>query len=305
MAMTDLNSLAIFAKVVEASSFSRAARRLNMPVSTVSRRVTELEDQLGVRLIERSTRCLRLTDIGAQIFEHAQRSVELGEAVDDLKFNRVPGLTGVVRLSAPPNIIDSLVAPVVTAFQAAHPHVRVQIMVAARAIDHVADGADLVFRVGTLNDPSLVAQKILTYRHQLVASPTYLAVHEPLKSPQDLARHRIIAFSPIQTDVHWIFSHASGTGQETVRIRPHLSMNDFAGLTAALADGGGIGDLPPIVMPELIREGRLVEVLPDWRFQTFDLWIAHLDHRRLSRPVRVFREFLHEMVPTLFPSLPA
>jgi DNA-binding transcriptional LysR family regulator len=305
MLMADLNALTIFAKVVEASSFSKAALRLNMPISTVSRRITELEDQLGVRLIERSTRSLRLTDIGAQILEHAQRSVELGEIVDDLKINRATELTGVVRLSAPPNIADSLLAPIVSAFQAAYPKVRVQITVAARVVDHIADGADLVFRVGPVNDPALAAQKILAYRHQLVASPGYLAAHEPLKSPQDLARHKIIAFSPVQSDVLWTFSHVNGTDKETVRIRPYLSMNDFTGLTAVLAGGSGIGDLPPIVMPKLIREGRLVEVMPDWRFQTWDLSMAYLDKRRLTRPVRVFREFACEMAPALFPALPA
>jgi DNA-binding transcriptional LysR family regulator len=114
--MIDLNSLAIFAKVVETRSFSEAAKRLNIPISTVSRRVAELEDQLGVGLLERSTRNLRLTDIGAEVFEHAQRSAEISEAVGSIVSNQSSTVAGVLRLSAPPSISDTLLVPLVTAF---------------------------------------------------------------------------------------------------------------------------------------------------------------------------------------------
>src|SRR5258708_32980601 len=101
-AMTELNSLVVFAKVVEANSFSEAARRLNMPISTVSRRIAELEDQLGVRLLERSTRSLRLTELGAEVLEHAVRSAELSEAVESIVSSRLSKISGTFRLSAPP-----------------------------------------------------------------------------------------------------------------------------------------------------------------------------------------------------------
>src|ERR1700682_5154564 len=123
--MTDLNSLVIFAKVVEAKGFSEAARRLKIPISTVSRRIAELEDQLSVRLLERSTRNLRLTDVGAEVLEHAQRSAELSEAVDNIASNHLSNVSGVLRLSAPPSISDSLLAPLVGALQACYPKVRV------------------------------------------------------------------------------------------------------------------------------------------------------------------------------------
>jgi DNA-binding transcriptional LysR family regulator len=301
--MTDLNSLAIFAKVVEANSFSKAARSLNMPISTVSRRISELEDALGARLIERSTRHLRLTDIGIEVLQHARQSVELSEAIEGLRLDKKSDLSGVVRLSTPPNISDTLIAPVVTAFQTAHPGVRVQILVAARPVEHLADGADVAFRVGPLNDSSLVVHKILTYRHQLVASPRYLNEQRAPTSPHELSDHRLIAFSPLKSEVHWTFRHAESGQEETVSFRPYLSMNDFTGLTAALAAGSGIGDLPPIVKPELLRDGRLVEVMPDWHFPTFDFSITYLSDRHPSRQVLAFKDFVCRAVPALFPSL--
>src|ERR1700733_1793226 len=116
--MTDLNSLALFAKVIEAGSFSGAARRLKMPMSTVSRRIAELEDQLGVRLLERSTRNLRLTELGAEILEQAMRSAELSETVENLVSNRLTDVAGTLRLSAMPNVSETLLTPLITAFQA-------------------------------------------------------------------------------------------------------------------------------------------------------------------------------------------
>src|SRR6476469_9390671 len=204
-AMTNLNSLAVFAKVVEANSFSEAARRLKMPISTVSRRIAELEDQLGVRLLERSTRSLRLTELGAEVLGHAVRSAELSEAVESIVSNRLSDVSGTLRLSAPPSISDTLLTPLVTAFQASYPNVRIQILVTDRFVDHIFDGVDLVFRRGALRDSSLIAGQILTFRHQLVASPVYIKGCKPPKKPQDLLNHRLLSFSHWKPDSSWTF----------------------------------------------------------------------------------------------------
>jgi len=303
--MADLNALAVFAKVVEAGSFSEAARRLKMPISTVSRRVAELEDQLGVRLIERSTRNLRLTELGAEVLEHAIRSAELSDAVESIVSNRLADVSGTLRLSSMPSVSDTLTTPLVTAFQASYPNVRVQILVTERMVDLIADGIDLAFRLGPLNDSSLVARRILTYRHQLVASPSYLKDREPPWTPQDLLSHRLLTFSYWRPENSWTFVHKNGRDKETLTFQPHLAMNDFAGLAPALVAGAGIGDLPPVVQPTLIEEGRLVEVMPDWRFRAHDLSLVHAENRHLSKPCRLFKEFAVRMSPTLFPNLPS
>ena len=303
--MADLNALAVFAKVVEAGSFSEAARRLKMPISTVSRRVAELEDQLGVRLIERSTRNLRLTELGAEVLEHAIRSAELSEAVESIVSNRLADVSGTLRLSSMPSVSDTLTTPLVTAFQASYPNVRVQILVTERMVDLIADGIDLAFRLGPLKDSSLVARRILTYRHQLVASPSYLKDREPPRTPQDLLSHRLLTFSYWRPENSWTFVHKNGRDKETLTFQPHLAMNDFAGLAPALVAGAGIGDLPPVVQPTLIEEGRLVEVMPDWRFRAHDLSLVHAENRHLSKPCRLFKEFAVRMSATLFPNLPS
>ena len=303
--MADLNALVLFAKVVEANSFSEAARRLNMPISTVSRRIAELEDELGVRLLERSTRSLRLTEAGSEVFEQAQRGAELSESIDNLVSDQLSNVSGLLRLSAPPSLSDTLLAPLAGAFQAAYPAVRVQVLVADRAIDHIAEGIDLMFCVGPLKNTQLVALKLLTYRHQLVASPSYLASRPAPERPQDLLAHRLLAFSHWKPENRWTFVHADSRARETLTFRPSLSMNDYSGLAAALLAEGGIGDLPPLARPELLRDGHLVEVMPQWRFRTFDLALAHLGKRHIARPVRLFKELAAQMAPVLFPNLPA
>jgi DNA-binding transcriptional LysR family regulator len=157
--VTDLNALAVFAKVVEAASFSEAARRLNIPVSTVSRRVAELEDQLGVRLLERSTHKLRLTELGAEVLEHAISSAEISDAVEGIVSNRLTHVSGTLRLSAMPNVSDTLLTPLVVAFQARYPEVRVQVLVTERLVDLIAEGIDLAFRLGPLQDPPSLRER--------------------------------------------------------------------------------------------------------------------------------------------------
>jgi DNA-binding transcriptional LysR family regulator len=300
--MTDLNSLLIFARVAETGSFSEAARRTAMPISTVSRKVAELEGQLGVRLFERSTRSLRLTDVGAEILEQAQRGAEISEAVDSIASNRLSEVRGTLRLSAPPNISDNLLAPLISAFQAAYPAVEVQVLITDRHVDHIAEGVDLALRLGPLSDSSLISRPMLRYRHRLVASPAYLERHGPPLHPRDLQEHRLLAFAYWSQQPRWTFEN--GRARETVSFTPKVTMNDFTGLATMLASGGGIGELPPIVMPALVADGRLVEVMPQWRFRTRDLLIVHLGNRHISRPVRIFKDFALQMAPSLAGDLP-
>ena len=299
----DLNSLKIFAEIVEAGSFSEAARRLKIPLSTVSRRLAELEDQLNLRLLERSTRNLRLTDVGSEVLEHAKQTEALSDAIDNVISTHTTNVTGTLRLSAPPSISDSLIAPLIGSFQATYPDVRVQVFITDRIVDQIAEGVDVAFRVGALKDSSLVARRLLTYRHQVVASPAYLKKCKAPKTPKDLLKHRLLAFFWRPT-YSWNFTHTNGKQAETITFEPYIGMNDYAGLASALLDGAGIGELPPIVQPELMQKGLLVEVMPTWHLALYDLSLVHLGNRYIPRHVRVFKEFAAVMTPKLFPKLP-
>ncbi len=302
--MTDLNALMIFAKVVEAKSFSEAARRLAMPVSTVSRRVADLETELGARLLVRSTRNVRLTEAGSEVIQHARKSAEVSDAVDRLMASKRMGDAGMLRLSAPPSISDTLLAPLVASFRHAFPDLRVKVFISGRITDDMAEGVDLEVKIGPRRETTLVTQKILTYRHQLVASPAYLRAATPVETPRDLLDHPLLAFAFPGLENSWTFTETGGHGKETLRFRPHLSMSDYAGLTSLMLAESGIGDLPPLVRPDLLRDGRLVEVLPGWTLPVFDLSLVHPVTRELSRPMRAFKDFAACTVPSLFPDLP-
>jgi DNA-binding transcriptional LysR family regulator len=180
----------------------------------------------------------------------------------------------------------------------------VHISITERIVTHIAEDVDIAFMVGTFTDPSLVARTLLTYRHQVVASPTYLAKCDPPKEPQDLLGHRILAFSFWEPNYSWSFLHANQLDRETLAFHPCMAMNDYAALIVALLAGAGIGELPPIVQPGLISKGLLVEVMPQWHLPLFDLTIAHTRSRHMPRQVRVFKEFASQMVPSIFPTLP-
>jgi DNA-binding transcriptional LysR family regulator len=130
---------------------------------------------------------------------------EVSEAVDDIISNRMPVVSGTLRLCSPPSISDSLIVPVVTAFQASYPNVNVQVYITERIVDQIADDVDVAFKVGTFTIPSLVARTLLTYRHQVVATPAYLAKCDPPKVPQDLQGHRLLAFSFWKPEYSWSF----------------------------------------------------------------------------------------------------
>jgi DNA-binding transcriptional LysR family regulator len=298
----NLDSLALFAKVAEVNGFSAAARQLSMPIATVSRRVAELEDELGVCLLERSTRSLRLTDVGIEVLEQARRTTGIREAVYGIVSNHRSVVSGTLRLCAPPTI-ESLLSPLVCAFQASYPQVRVHVSVTAESVGNLEEGVDIAFRVGPLKDSSLVARRILTYRHRLVASPGYLAKRRPPASPRELTEHPLVTFSRAPRESVWGFVNSQDGTEETLSFLPHLSMNDFSGLAPALLAGAGIGDLPPLVQPQFLRNGDLVEVMPQWHFRPLDLCLVHLGGRHVPKAVRLFKEFAAQVAPTLIPTL--
>lgn len=285
--MQNLNAMAIFVQVVRAGSFSAAAKKLAMPLSTVSRRVSELETSLNVKLLERTTRRLRLTEIGEIYFGQCEKGLEEFEAAERLIEDRQREVYGVLRLSIPPNLSDILFIPIIERFQEQYPMAQVKVFVTERNVDLIQDGVDLSFRVGPLSDSGLVTRKVLTYRHMLVASPEYLKKAGDPNGPTDLISHRLIAFGGWgHQDQTWTL--VNDNRSKSIRFQPCLSINDYSAIERAVVQRQGIAEIPSIICAECLRHNALVEVLPDWHFQPVDLQALHTGTKNMSRLVRLF-----------------
>jgi DNA-binding transcriptional LysR family regulator len=297
----NLNALFVFVRVAEANSFSEGARRLGLPVSTVSRQVADLEAQLGVRLLERSTRSLRLTQIGAEVLDEARATIVIGESVLGVVSSRLSSVSGFLKLLVPPGIASSLITPLVGAFQASYPEVRVHMTISDREADVSTGDFDLLVKIGPMKDSSRISRRILTFRDRLLASPTYLKTRKAPEGPEELLGHRLLAFSSCEPEIEWSFVNHDHQDAITLRIKPSLSVNDPASLADALLAGMGIGNLPSVAVGELVQKGRLIEIMPQWRFSTRDVSIVHSSSRHVPRPVQEFIRFTAKLAATRFP----
>jgi len=297
--MMDLNAMALFAKVVEQRSFTGAAKRLGVPISTVSRKVSQLEKSLGVRLLERSTRSQRLTELGRAYYEHCRRGLEAFETGALMLDERQREVSGVLRLTVAPSLADTLAVPLASAFQALYPKAAIRIWVTDRKLDLVEDEIDLALRVGDLADSSLTARELLVYRHLLVASPEYLQTAGAPKRPKDLREHRLIAFGTGHRKIVWKLTRLQRT--EKIDVNGTLVVNDYAGIRRAVETHGGIAEFPAPLCGEAIEDGTMVEVLPGWRFAPTKLSAVYASRRNVPRLVRLFKDFCVDHIAELVP----
>jgi DNA-binding transcriptional LysR family regulator len=251
----DLDAIAVFVKVVEAGSFSGAARLLKMPKTTVSAKVAALEKRLGAILIQRTTRKLYVTEAGEQYFRHcanAVREIELGEAAL-LASQNAP--TGVLKVTAPIDLGHSLLPRIVHAYLEKYPGTSVELVLASRIVDLVGEGVDLAIRAGRLEDSSLIAKPFMPITIALWASPAYLASAGTPAHPRDLARHRLVALSSMRT------THlTNGKASVPVAIASRVITDDFEAVKAMVVAGEGIGWLPDFI----VTDSSLIPVLPSW-----------------------------------------
>lgn len=300
--MSDLNALLIYAKVVDAGSFSKASKIMGMPISTVSRKIAELENELGVRLLVRSTRRMRLTDIGQEVLEQARRSSEVNDTIEELVKSRNSRIQGNLRLTASPGVSECIIPPLLREFQPLYPDIRVNILIADRRVDLIAEGADLAFRLGPLADSTLVAKKILHYRHLLVASPQYIEKFGAPKTPEDLLEHRYAAFAFGSRESSRKFT--KGNSEKTITFDPHLAMNGYPGLGKAIAAGLGVGDITPFAAAYHLEKNEIVEVMTDWKLPPVDMYLVHIGNRHVPKHVRIFMDFATKRIPEIYPDLP-
>jgi len=297
--MPDIDSSALFVKVIEYGSFSEASKRAGVPVSTISRRITLLESRLGVRLIERSTRKLRLTELGRVYFDHCRRALEEFELASSALKDKQEEVSGLLRVSIPPSLERCFFVPLVASFLARYPNARVRIWVTEQKLDLISDHVDIALRVGDTQNENVIARPLLSYRHILVATPGYLESMACPCHPSDLKGHRLICFTYWFDDTTWTFRKDAVS--ERYKVEEAFSMNDFAGIQAAVESGFGIGELPSFMCNGAIKSGDLVEVLPDWKFSPLStaqvsLSLVYPSNRHLPKLVRLFKEFCVENV---------
>lgn len=282
----DLNAMALFARVLQHGSFSEASRRLGVPVSSVSRKISTLERELGVRLLERTTRVVKPTEAGREFLPHCQEILDALDGARAALKKRQIEVTGTLRLAAPPSLSDLLLVPLVQTFLQRHPKASVRVIVTDRHLDLVDDEVDVSLRVGRQAESSLVLRRLMRYRHILVAAPSYLAKAERLVHPADLQDHRLLGFSKWFGDVSWTLSDGKIT--ERIPLKPWLSINDYAGVVSAAVSGMGVAEMPSILCRRELHLGLLVAVMPEWQFEEVDLSAFYLTRRHPSRVIELF-----------------
>jgi DNA-binding transcriptional LysR family regulator len=290
--MRDLNDLHFFAAVVANGGFSAAARALGAPKSRVSRRVAALEERLGVRLVERSTRRIRVTEVGQDVYRHARAALAEADAIDEVVSRQKAEPQGLVRVSCPFGI-DRLLGDFLPQFLTQHPRLRVQLVVTNRPVDLIEEGIDVAIRVREKldSDADLQVKIILRSGGMLVASPALLAEHGHPAEPADLARFPTLGRADRLGLERWTLSGGAGEATEILH-EPRLSASDFPILRSAAVAGVGIALLPEWVSREPLASGQLVRVLPDWESREGIVHLVFTSKRGLLPGVRAVIDFL-------------
>jgi DNA-binding transcriptional LysR family regulator len=287
---SDLNQLRVFVEVVRQGGFAPAARVLDMPRSTVSRWVKELETRLGVRLLQRTTRSVQLTEIGEGYYQRGLEAVERAGEAHAWVQSRSQAPQGTLRITTFELFAATLLGPVVVAYLEQNPGMSVQVVVSERDVGLVDDHIDLAVRIGALADSSLVVRKLAHMDGWMLASPAYLTKHGTPTHPRELAGHSNMIYGHSGDTVTLPFD----SGHERLEVPlPSRCVANSVGLVRQVTLGGlGIGFLPPLLAHEDVAAGRLVRVLKDWSVGSLPMYVAYPSRRHLPQKVRAFVDLL-------------
>jgi DNA-binding transcriptional LysR family regulator len=301
--MQDLNDLYYFAVVVEHGGFAAAERALGIPKSRLSRRISQLETDMGVRLLQRSTRRFAVTDVGQGVYRHAQTMLAEAQAAREVVDRLSAQPRGVVRVSVPVSLAQQEIPALLPDFLALYPEVRVQLLVSNRRFDLINEGVDVALRVRAKleDDGNLVLRTFGPIQSLLVASPKYLDGMGRPQRPSDIAEHVTLSMNEEENAQRWQL-HGPGDVVETVELRPRVAGFDFPLLRSLARRGVGITLLPENLCAELVRAGELEVVLPGWRLPEGICHAVFASRRGLLPAVRVFIDFLAERLPPMLES---
>lgn len=299
--MAELDDLALYASVVEHGGFAAAERALGTPKSRLSRRVAALESDLGVRLLQRSTRRFSVTDVGQDVYRHARSMLEEARAAREAVAKVSAEPRGAVRLSCPVAFAQGFVAQILPEFLQRYPQVQVQVHVSNRRVDVIEENIDIALRVRASleDDSSLVLRTLGSARKLLVASPAYIARHGAPTHPQDLATHDTLNASEESHQQFWELESDRG---EKVRVdlrRVRMTGFDFPLLVQVAEAGQGITLLPIMACAEALQRGTLVPVLPEWNHPMGICHLVYASRRGMLPAVRALVEHLVAKLPGL------
>ncbi|MFT5681315.1 MAG: DNA-binding transcriptional LysR family regulator [Myxococcota bacterium] len=286
----DLNQLRVFVEVVRQGGFSAAARALDMPRSTVSRWVQELEKRLGVRLLQRTTRSVQLTEIGEGYYQRGLQAVELAEQAHTWVQSHAEAPQGTLRVATFQLFAATLLGPVVVAYLEQNPGMSVQVVISERNINLVDEHIDLAIRIGALPDSSLVVRKLAHMEGWMLASPAYLARHGAPAHPSELTRHSNMIYGHSEDTATLPFDN--GHEQLDVSLPGRCVANSIELVRQVTLGGMVIGFLPPLLAHEDLAAGRLVRVLTEWNIGSLPMYVAYPSRSHLAQKVRAFVDLL-------------
>jgi DNA-binding transcriptional LysR family regulator len=290
-----LDDALIFTRVVECHSFTLAAEGLGMQKSTVSRRLAQLEERLGVRLLNRTTRKLRLTEVGQAYYERCRQIMldfaEAEQAV--MQLQQEPA--GLLRITAPIEFGQLFLGQVVGAFMAEYPQITAEVELSSRPVDPLEEGVDIAIMAGQPHDSTLIARKLFDVSRRLYASPAYLAAHGHPQTPGDLLEHRAILL-PLDNPRHWPVLG------ENLSCRRVMSCNNVSFAREVVIAGAGIAGLPQMICAEALRRGDLLEVLPEVSLPSNGVYAVYPSRRFQAMKVRTFLDFIIQRLPAQYGS---
>lgn len=301
--MQDLNDLYYYAAVVDHGGYAAAERALGIPKSRLSRRITQLENDLGVRLLQRSTRRFAVTDVGQGVYRHAQSMLAEAQAAREVVDRLSAEPRGLVRISVPVGIAQEMMPALLPEFLARYPEVRVQVVVTNRRVDVINEGVDIALRVRNRldDDGSLVMRSFGQIQELLVASPRYLKGMGRPRDPDDLKAHVTLSVSEEEARQRWELHGPAGEVRQ-VELKPRVAGFDFPMLRGLAVQGIGITMLPETYCGDAVRSGALEVVLPEWHLPQGYFHAVFASRRGMLPAVRVMIDFLADKLPQLVES---
>ena len=287
--MDQLTSMTAFVRAAELGGFAPAATALGISPTMVGLHVRALENRLGSRLLNRTTRRQSLTEVGRLYFERCRQILADIEDADQTASQLRAAPRGRLRVNAPVSYGVHALTPVLTDYLAIYREVEVELAVNNRVIDLVDEGFEVAFRVGPLRDSNLVARPLAPYRLVICASPAYLAEHGEPHKPEDLLRHNCLSFERWGAPRHWSFANG-----ENIEVSGSLRTDSGESLRVAARRGLGIIHQPDVLVDEDLRQGRLVRVLPDYDLPSLPIHLVYLPDRRPTPKLRTFIDFVLE-----------